>query len=1139
MRHKLLRFLSVLVAGLGTAQVAANDIEPTKEKYTASFTLTPIVLDGKLNEWAGAGVIADPKFAVPKGSGAKGKYVLFEEYSGGTWTGPDDQTSAVQVVYDVDNVYFGIVVTDDYHENAANSAWNGDSVQLMIANGTRSGQVALYNYALGGVEGATGDVIVMHEAGPGGTEAVITRDAATKKTYYEIKLPAASLGLKTLTPGTKFGLGMAINDGDELTPGQKGWGGLGAHSIVFGKTPSETALVTLGSDKPTIEILGVGTEALLGGDLTDPENDGNEDAGSADSSWNWKAITSSVEPGFGGGEFSFNIFDNKVGGGNDKWCCDDPTEAKPVWVAVEFANPVSLTHFTLASGNDTPGRDATKFQIQGSNDGTSYTPIFVHDNSTPLWTDVRNQVIKVTLPIPSVLFRYIRYYATETPATLHQIGEIEYFGTYGGTALAYFSGINPTVTGFSFRTTDAGTSVVDPATFKLRIDGVLITIPVPTKTAGVVDVAFKPTQQFLPGTSHTYSITAKDGVGNNITAEGTWKTPAYALLTAADKVAADTSKPGFMWNVHQNASFGENNNVRPLNQLAGLLGENFANPDATGVALKAGTPGANNKLPIRFEIETVINMDQAGGSNGTIQPDDQMPGIPGTTEGTDGIAGEIITYLELPAGKHTLIVNSDDGFKTSAGNFLDVFQAQVAGEFSGGRGASDTAYDIYVAEAGIYPFRTVWQEGGGGANIEWLSVQADGTKVLLNDRANGGFKAYRATTTGAPTAVTSVTPAVGDTAVNPSSGVQVVISEGTSAVDSASIKINLDGSDVAATVTKVGNLITASYKPASAFAPNTSHTVKLSFKSGANTRNETWSFKIPKLTTDKVKGIVGFLTGVSAFTADKGGRSGAAGDYGLDLTASGSSVLVGEGSFLTAAAADDTMTIALWLKHYNVSDSSAFWANSPSSNNGTRGFQAHLPWGNNNIYFDTAGCCNADDQRISADIATFPGYPDPDDRTWWNVWRHFALVKNGATKQIYIDGVLFLEGGGTSPLPLDFTSLVIGGGPLATDNLTHGIIDDFTVYNGGLSAADVKKLASGGAPSTVSGLAAHWDFNDGAPAAIVPSLKIARDAASIKVTFTGALQSSTSVTGPFTDLAGTSPLTIAPTDSTRFYRIKP
>src|SRR5258706_2169846 len=68
---------------------------------------------------------------------------------------------------------------------------------------------------------------------------------------------AASLGLTApLTLGTQFGLGMAINDGDELTPGQRGWGGLGAHSIVFGKTPSETALITLGT-------AGIGSDRLF------------------------------------------------------------------------------------------------------------------------------------------------------------------------------------------------------------------------------------------------------------------------------------------------------------------------------------------------------------------------------------------------------------------------------------------------------------------------------------------------------------------------------------------------------------------------------------------------------------------------------------------------------------------------------------------------------------------------------------------------------------------------------------------------------------------------------------------------------------------------------------------------------------
>lgn len=64
------------------------------------------------------------------------------------------------------------------------------------------------------------------------------------------------------------------------------------------------------------EILGTGTASLIGGDLTDPEDDGAPDA---DQGYN-ATFTSSEEPGFGGGEFAFNVFDNQLGGGNAKWC---------------------------------------------------------------------------------------------------------------------------------------------------------------------------------------------------------------------------------------------------------------------------------------------------------------------------------------------------------------------------------------------------------------------------------------------------------------------------------------------------------------------------------------------------------------------------------------------------------------------------------------------------------------------------------------------------------------------------------------------------------------------------------------------------------------------------------------------------
>ena len=65
------------------------------------------------------------------------------------------------------------------------------------------------------------------------------------------------------------------------------------------------------------EVLGTGTESLLGGDLTDPEDDGDPES---DSGYN-AIFSANDEPGFGGGEFAFNVFDNRLGPSNDKWCC--------------------------------------------------------------------------------------------------------------------------------------------------------------------------------------------------------------------------------------------------------------------------------------------------------------------------------------------------------------------------------------------------------------------------------------------------------------------------------------------------------------------------------------------------------------------------------------------------------------------------------------------------------------------------------------------------------------------------------------------------------------------------------------------------------------------------------------------------
>jgi hypothetical protein len=544
-----------------------NDIEPGKEKYTATAATHGIAVDGSLSEWNGVPVLADPKFSVPKGSGAAGTgtYVLFEEYNGGTWTGPNDQTSAVQVVYDAENVYFGFVVTDEYHENSANSAWNGDSVQLMIASADRTQQIALYNYALGGIEGALGGTIVMHEAGPGGTTAAVVRDSLNKKTIYEIKLPAASLALAApLTLGTQFGLGMAINDGDQLTPGQKGWGGLGAHSIVFGKTPSETALITLGT------------------------------AGS-------------------------------------------------------------------------------------------------------------------------------------------------------GQALFFLSAINPTVERFSFRANDLGTSIVDPNSARLRIDGQLVPLVASPKVLDATDFAYTPVPPFLGG-SHTYVIEIRDTSGNLVTDSGSFATPFYPRLSIEDKaVSVDITKPGFIWQLFQNHQFPPTNVASAQLALDGFATDEFGTPldnlaeaDAIGVALARGV-----SVPplLKFEIPSVINLSQAGGEgNGSFTPDDQMPGIPGFFSTDDGISAEIISFVTLPAGLIQMGIQSDDGFSLRAG---DIHTSSSGVLMAQAEGPTNSTFSFVVPSPGVYPFRLLYFENTGPANVEWFTVTHGGPRILINDTANGGYPAYR------------------------------------------------------------------------------------------------------------------------------------------------------------------------------------------------------------------------------------------------------------------------------------------------------------------------------------------------------------------------------------------------------------
>ena len=211
-------------------------------------------------------------------------------------------------------------------------------------------------------------------------------------------------------------------------------------------------VLVFGNAASAFEVLGTGTDALVGNDLTDLGDDGDPEFDDG-----YDAIfDSSDEPGFGGGEFAFNVFDNRLGPSNDKWCCGvggGISEDDPIWVSAQLPVPHFLTSFTISSANDVPNRDPIYFAVQGSNDGQNYTDIYTYEDDFGPW-DERLQVIQFNgggddFDTPTVAYDHFRLATFDTlnnpDGAYFQVGEIEFFGTPNGVVPPIFVGGENTV----------------------------------------------------------------------------------------------------------------------------------------------------------------------------------------------------------------------------------------------------------------------------------------------------------------------------------------------------------------------------------------------------------------------------------------------------------------------------------------------------------------------------------------------------------------------------------------------------------------------------------------------------------------------------------------------------------------------
>ena len=509
--------------------------------------------------------------------------------------------------------------------------------------------------------------------------------------------------------------------------------------------------------------------------------------------------------------------------------------------------------------------------------------------------------------------------------------------------------------GFTVGTIDSGPAVADLNTATLKFDGTAVTPTVKTKsgingTIGWWDV----TQPLVIGSTHEVVLTVKDTRGIEVAKTNTFTVASYVTLPPEYAAAnVDTSKRGFKVAIWQTADRSQENTIaRAEQELAGLRGANVAD--------LSQFPGGGN---VWTETST-INYSQLGTGgtpepNGYFQenlndptknfPDASIPGIPSATEVnadgsmyTDNIAAGITTYINFPeAGVYTMIFNSDDGFRTTAFKAADeVLSSLVIGQFDGGRGASDTATTLYVAQAGNYPFRTVWFEGGGGANLEWSAQEVAPTptdRLLINDATAGALKSYQGLSSGAQASVAFIHPA--RNSGNPYFGdvvLQANIMDGDTAVDQGSIKLLLNGTEVAATKNKAGNLTKVTFDPPGILPAGSQNQLVVRFTAGAQTYDATNNFTVANTTVvppslalatsavDKSK--TGFL--VKTVQHDFGmnnsiyrAETQLAGLWGWPNTADLTLFTGPNGYYVESAAAGTTG----WINYNGIGGDSGFW----------------------------------------------------------------------------------------------------------------------------------------------------------------------------------------------------------------------
>lgn len=418
-----------------------------------------------------------------------------------------------------------------------------------------------------------------------------------------------------------------------------------------------------------------------------------------------------------------------------------------------------------------------------------------------------------------------------------------------------------------------GSTSLNPGSIAWSLDGNTVTHSV--AKSGDVSTITAQAPMLAAGSVHTNTLIYADSSGALSTNVWTFTVGNYPTIPAEYALASvDTAKPGFkarlrQMAVNRNPSTGNVPNAE--RQYAGgyndpATGQPYPNTAGTQWLQTDGTVLGTADADGFFEIPGLINWNEAApaavgnfSANSTPPFEDQpVPGLTGNVDEnltplTDRCVASIETILELKAGPYRLGVNSDDGFRLSAGRGLgDVVGVQLG--TAGDRSPVDSFVDFVITADGFYPFRLMWFETSGGASCELFIVDlATGTKTLINDLTGATpVKAYRESAASRPY-ISRTLPAVNYNYAFADQDLVIDIADGALPVEQGSIELTLNGTVLTPTITHSGRITTVTRSGGlSALLPSGANNVVLSyaFNEGGTLVRATnaWTFNVPAYT---------------------------------------------------------------------------------------------------------------------------------------------------------------------------------------------------------------------------------------------------------------------------------------------------